>query len=62
MWIKCHLYNGDEIVIQTQNISCVFPNQLEYDKGKTCVQFVGDIENYVVVKESVDEIGRMITE
>lgn len=60
MWIKLHLYHsGDEVAVQTQNICAVYPDQR---KQLTCIQFNGSEENYIQVKESVDEIGAMITE
>lgn len=63
MWIRLHLFqSGDEIAVQTQNICSMFPDQRELCKGVTCIQFVGEEKNYIQVKESVDEIGAMITE
>lgn len=63
MWIKLHLYqSGDEVAVQTQNICFVFPDQRKQYKGVTCIQFIGAEENYIQVKETVDEIGAMITE
>ena len=63
MWIKLHFYqSGDEVVVQTQNIFAVYPDQRKQYKGTTCIQFIGAEENYIRVKESVDEIGTMITE
>lgn len=63
MWIKSHFYqSGDEVAVQTQNICAVYPDQRKQYKGVTCIQFVGESENYIHVKESVDEIGVMITE
>ena len=63
MWIKLHLFrSGDEVAVQTQNICSMFPDQREQYKGVTCIQFIGAEENYIQVKETVDEIGAMITE
>ena len=63
MWIKLHFYHsGDEVAVQAQNICFVCPDQREQYDGVTCIQFNGAEENYIKVKESVDEIGRMITE
>lgn len=63
MWIRLHFFQGgDEVVVQTQNILAVYPDQRKQYKGVTCVQLNGAEENYIQVKESVDEIGAMITE
>ena len=63
MWIRLHfLRSGDEIAVQTQNICFVCPDQRKQNDGVTCVQFIGTEENYIQVKESVDEIGAMTTE
>lgn len=63
MWIKLHFYrSGDEIAVQTQNICFICPDQRKQNDGVTCVQFNGAEENYVQVKETIDEIWRMITE
>ena len=62
MWIKLHFYKtGDEVAVQTQNICAVYPDQRKQYKGVTDIQFIGESENYIQVKESVDEIGAMIT-
>lgn len=63
MWIKLHFYQtGDEVAVQTQNICAVYPDQRKHYKGVTCIQFIGAEENYIQVKETVDEIEVMITE
>lgn len=63
IWIKLHFYqSGDEVFVQTQNICAVFLDQRKEYKGATCVQFAGSEENYIQVKETIDEIGAMITE
>lgn len=63
MWIKLHFYQtGDEVAAQTQNICAVYPDQRKQCKGTTVIQFTGAEENYIQVKETVDEIGAMITE
>lgn len=63
MWIKLHLYqSGDEVAVQIQNICSVFPDQRKHYNGVTCIQFIGSEENYIQVKETVDEIGEKITE
>ncbi len=63
MWIKLHFYQtGDEVAVQTQNICSIVPDQRKQYKGVTCIQFSGSEENYIQVKETIDEIGVMITE
>lgn len=63
MWIKLHFYqSSDEVVVQTQNICAVYQDQRKQYKGTTVVQFTGEETNYIQVKESMDEIGAMITE
>ena len=62
MWIKLHLFNsGDEVVVQTQNICAVYPDQRKNWSEVTCIQFNGEVQNFMRVRESVDEIGAMIT-
>ena len=60
MWIKLHDYTyGREMSVQTQNICVISP----FADSKGCtVSFIGSEENYIQVKETVDEIGEMITE
>lgn len=63
MWIRLHMFqSGDEIVVQTQNICAVYPDQREKYKDAMVIQFCGAEENYIQVKETIDEIGAMITE
>ena len=64
MWIKLHLFNsGDEVVVHTQNICAIYPDQRKgWGKEVTCIQFNGEVQNFMRVRESVDEIGAMITE
>lgn len=61
MWIKLHDYEcGMEIVAQTQNICTIEPF---VDSAEGCsVSFVGSENNYIRVKETVDEIEEMIAE
>lgn len=60
MWIKLHDYAyGREMVVQTQNICVIAPF---VDSEGCTVSFVGSEENYIQVKETIDEIGAMITE
>ena len=60
MWIKLHDYKyGKEMAVQTQNICVISP----FVESEGCtVSFVGSEENYIQVKETLDEIGAMITE
>ena len=60
MWIKLHFsFDGDEVAVQTQNICMVYPST--EGKGST-VSFIGSEDNYIKVRETVDEIGAKITE
>lgn len=62
MWIKLHFYwSGDEIAVQTQNICAIYPDQREEYIGVTNIQFAGTEDNYLTVRETIDEIGAMIT-
>lgn len=63
MWIKLHLYqSGDETIVQIQNICAIYPDQRKLYNGITCVQFIGSEENYIQVRETVDEIVEKMTE
>lgn len=65
MWIKAHfIASGDEIRIQTQNIAAVFTDQSNdpHNSGKTIIQFIGSEDNYIYVRETMDEIGEQILE
>lgn len=63
MWIKLHFHlSGDEMWVQTQHICAIYPDQREQYKGAICVQFDGDEDNYLLVRETIDEMGAMITE
>ena len=58
MWIRLHLYDTGEIIMaQTENILTIS----EIRKGETVVSFIGDAYKYITVKESMDEIGKIIT-
>lgn len=60
MWIKLHDYKYDrEIVVQTQNICTISPL---VDANGCFIGFIGDNDNYIQVRETMDEIGAMITE
>lgn len=59
MWIKLHFDEGaehDDAYIQTENVCCVFTG---YD-NKTYVTFVGSDTHYFAVKESVDEVKKLL--
>lgn len=57
MWIKAHLFNGDVVHMQTQNITAVYPFQANDGyNGQAVIHFVGDEDNWIQVKETVDEI------
>ena len=62
MWIKAHFVeSGDEIHIQTQNIAAVYPYQGdEQYKGQTVIQFIGNEDSYLLVRETVAQIGEQI--
>lgn len=63
MWIKLHFYwSGDEIAVQTQNICAIYPDQREEYEGVTVIRFAGTKDNYIFVRETVDEVEAMITE
>ena len=63
MWIKLHsAHDGEEVVVQTQNITCILKNKMKGSEGETVVNFIGDDSSYILVYESVDEIGAMIKE
>lgn len=63
MWIKLHFYrSGDEVAVQTQNICAIYPDQRKQYKGATCIQFNGSEDNYIQVRETIDEIERIVTE
>ena len=48
MWIKLHFFqSGDEVVVQTQNICSIFPDQRKQYKDAMVIQFCGAEENYV---------------
>ena len=60
MWIKLHDYTyGREMSVQTQNICVIAPF---VDREGCIVSFIGSENNYIQVKETIDEIGAMITE
>lgn len=60
MWIKLHYkYNGKPVMVQTKNITSYGESTVDC---ATDVFFIGDDENYITVKETVEEIEKMITE
>ena len=68
MWIKVTDYpsnvdnnNNKKVLVNTNNVDCIFPaRSVGYD-GKTCISFCGNKrENYIVVNESLKEIEAMI--
>ena len=62
MWVKAHFINsGDAVYVNTQNIVAVYAYQGDNQyKGQTVIQFSGDEDNYIIVKETVDEIGEHV--
>ena len=69
MWIKVTDYisnvdnNNKRILVNTNNVDCIFPARLVGYDGKTCISFCGNKkENYIVVNESLEEIEAMISD
>ena len=62
MWIKLHMDDNRPVWVQTQNIADVHTSFSPKDNNMTVVGFIGSSSNYVLVKETIDEIGSMITE
>ena len=62
MWVKAHFIDGGDVIyINTQNIVAVYAYQGDGQyKGQTVIQFSGDEDNYIRVKETVDEIGEHV--
>ena len=60
MWIRAHFNNGDEVIIQTKNITCFYKDQSAGANKDTIIQFVGNEDNYIIVQESVNEIRERI--
>lgn len=68
MWIKVTDYlsnvdnNNKKVLVNTNNVDCIFPaRSIGYD-GKTAIRFCGGkiSENCIVVNESLKEIEAMI--
>ena len=68
MWIKVTDYpsnvdnNNKKVLVNTNNVNCIFPaRSIGYD-GKTAIGFCGNKrENCIVVNESLKEIEAMIS-
>lgn len=61
MWLKLHLIDSeDEIHIQSSNICAIYPDQREGFNNRTIIQFVGNEENYLYVKETPEQIMNMM--
>ena len=68
MWIKVTDYisnvdnNNKKVLVNTNNVDCIFPaRSIGYD-GKTAIGFCGNKrENCIVVNESLKEIEAMIS-
>lgn len=61
MWIKLHCrYDGKPVMVQTKNI--INYGESTNNNCSTDVFFIGNDENYITVKETVEEIEKMITE
>lgn len=61
MWIKLHYrYDGKPVMVQTKNITNY--GESTNNNCSTDVFFIGNDENYITVKETIEEIENMITE
>lgn len=58
MWIKLRLHtkNSEPIIVQTENITTICKNK----EGYTDIGFIGEVENYIVVEESIEVIEQLI--
>lgn len=56
MWIKLHMDDNRPVVIQTQNIADIHTSFDPKDNDMTVVGFIGSSSNYVLVKETIDDI------
>lgn len=57
MFIKLHASSGDEVLINTDNITTVFANNDETSQAKTTIWFgVASVD----VMESLEEIEKML--
>ena len=66
MWIKVTNFLSNDsdntILVNTDNVDCIFTARLVGYDGKTCISFCGNKrENYIVVNESLKEIEAMIS-
>ena len=67
MWIRLHATSYDRaeerpVMVQTKNITHINRSFGNDTKDLTVIGFIGDEQNYLYVKESIDEIGALITE
>lgn len=54
-WLKLHSYDeGKELYVNTKLISCV--NESFSHKGMTTISFVGSADDFVDVKEPLEEL------
>ena len=59
-WIVLHHYkSGDEILVNRDYMVMVMPDQQSEPEG-TIVQFPGEEQNFITVKESVDDIQKLL--
>lgn len=49
-----------EVLVNTDNIACVFTGQGEGYKGVTLVAFTGSEDNFIPVEESVDRVEEIL--
>lgn len=64
MWIKLTGYLDDtdnnKILVNTNNIACIFTGSGEKNDDVTYICFTGDKYNLIKVVETVDEIGELL--
>lgn len=59
-WLALHHYkSGDEILVNKDYMVMVIPDQQSKPKG-TIIQFPGEEQNFITVKESVDDIKKLL--
>ena len=61
MWIKLtdYLDDNNKILVNTNNIDCIFTVSGKKNDDVTCIYFTGNKYNLMVV-ETVDEIGELL--
>lgn len=60
-WVRLHLkHNGNEVYVNTKNISCINNDGLNKDGDATSILFVGGEDDYILVEESLDEVMEQI--